>query len=465
MTKYTQEQILFDDLFAVLQFQERQRKSRTQLETLAESIRTNGLLHLPVIFRDEKGAVVIVAGAGRIEALNMLRNDPTFDGSQFFPLITVSVSDHPLSPDELTIAEYEENTAREDLKPADMLLAKRDVVLAYERLYGVKKSTAKDASGISRAMIAKKLNMSPAALSQDLTLANFVLATGDRTKDALTVSEIAQALSALQKRASLIEANAKHEEVMKGLTQDDVRKLKADAYVTGSFFDLVTGVGSGTKDFVELDSPYGIGLLEITNTVTTHSTTYEEWKPEEYEKNLPIMLNEAYRVLKPDRYAIFWLAINRWYNQAMEAARAAGFSVDTMPGFWIKDRGRSNSPNQRLTNVIESFLVLHKGDPKLAKPGTNNVFFEKLDSNKRHRTQKSVSLYEKILGTFCLPAYDILVGFAGSGNALLAAFNIKCSPIGFDIIKENRHQYVNFVMNGESEDTKQEEDENETITE
>lgn len=459
MKHYTQKQISFEDLFAALQTQPRQRKSREQLSELMASIKMNGLLHPPVIFYNENGTLLVVAGAGRIEALNLLKSDPDFDGSQFFPMITVSVSDHPLTVDELTIAEFEENAVREDLKPADMLLAKKAVVLAYERHFGVKRSTAKDAPGISRAMIAKRLKMSEAALSQDMSLANFVEATGDMTKGALTVTEIAQALASLKKRANLIEANAKHQEIISGLGADDIRRIKTDAYKTGSFFDLIAEVEDGTKDFVELDSPYGIALLEITNTVSTHSSTYEEWEEPEYEKNLPVMLNEAYRVLKPNRYAIFWLAINRWYNQAIEAGRTAGFSVDTIPGIWVKERGRSNSPNQRLTNVIETFLVLRKGEPTLAKSGTNNVFFEKTDSKKRHRTQKSIRLYERILGTFCLPAYDILVGFAGSGNALLAAFNIKCNAVGFDLIKENRDQYVDFIMKDGEENDEEDVDE------
>lgn len=459
MKHYIQKQILFEELFAALQAQSRQRKSRSQLSELMASIKMNGLLHPPVIFYNEDGTISVVAGAGRIEALSLLKSDPEFDGSQFFPLITVSVSDHTLSKDELTIAEFEENAVREDLKPADMLLAKREVVHAYERHFGKKQSTAKDAPGISRAMIAKRLKVSEASLSQDITLANFVEATGDMTKDALTVTEIAQALSTLKKRASLIEANAKHQEIISGLGAEDIRKIKTDAYKTGSFFNLITGIEDRTKDFVELDSPYGIGLLEITDTVGTHSSTYEEWEEEEYKENLPKMFNEAYRVLKPNRYAIFWLAINKWYIQAIEAGRAAGFSVDTIPGIWVKERGRSNSPNQRLTNVIETFLVLHKGEPTLVKPGTNNVFFEKMDSKKRHRTQKSVKLYERILGTFCLPAYDILVGFAGSGNALLAAFNIKCNAVGFDLIKENRDQYVDFIMKDGGENDEEDVDE------
>lgn len=447
---YKIEKVDFDTLYNALKGQTRQRKSRSELAKLIESIKENGLLHPPVITQDEKG-LHVVAGAGRIEALNYLKQDKDFmlsSGSAYFPLITVSISDHTLSDDELIIAEFEENTAREDLTPADSLLATKAVVEAYKRMHGVKTSTAKDAPGVSNAIIAKRLKKSEASLSRDLQLADFVEATGDLTTKSLSVSEIAAALETVKRKGNLALANKKHEKSIANLSTTDIRRIKADAFQIGDALELIKGIKSESYDFVEMDSPYGIDLLNLTQTDTSAASHYKEWSPEQYRTNLPLMMQQAYRLLRNDRYAIFWFALNRWYKEAIEEAEAVGFSVDRIPGVWIRPVGFNNAPTIRLTNVVENFLVLHKGDARLAKAGTNNVFTEKpvASQKKIHRTEKPIELYENLFKTFLLPASDILVMFAGSGNALIAGLNHKCNVLGFDLIKENKDAYINRIM-------------------
>lgn len=448
---YRIEKVDFDALYNALKSQTRQRKSRSELSKLIESIKENGLLHPPVVTQTGEKGFHIVAGAGRIEALNYLKQDQDFmlsSGSAYFPSISVSVSDHALSDDELTIAEFEENAAREDLTPADSLLATKAVVEAYKRLHGVKTSTAKDAPGISNAGIAKRLKKSEASLSRDLQLADFVEATGDLTTKSLSVSEIAAALETVKRKGALALASKKHERSIASLSVTDVRRIKADAFQIGNALELVGSIKPESYDFVEMDSPYGIDLLNLTGTDTSAASHYKEWTPEEYRTNLPLMMQQAYRVLRNDRYAIFWFAINRWYKEAVEEAEAAGFSVDRIPGIWIRPVGFNNAPTIRLTNVAETFLVLHKGDARLAKAGVNNVFAEKPVASKKkiHRTEKPVELYENLFKTFLYPASDILVMFAGSGNALIAGLNHRCNVLGFDLVKENKDAYIDRVM-------------------
>ena len=88
----------------------------------------------------------------------------------------------------------------------------------------------------------------------------------------------------------------------------------------------------------------------------------------------------------------------------------------------------------------------YKGNAKLNK-ARNSVYDYAGVPNKEHATEKPIEMYNDLLYTFVGEGSNILVPFAGSGNALLAAANIQCTVIGYDLAEEHKAAYTEKIIN------------------
>ena len=96
------------------------------------------------------------------------------------------------------------------------------------------------------------------------------------------------------------------------------------------------------------------------------------------------------------------------------------------------------------------FYYVKKGDAKinLEKRGRSNVFnFPPVfPAKKIHPTERPVELIEELLDVFAWEGSRVLVPFAGCGNTLVAAYNKKMFPIGYDLSPEYKEGYVSRIM-------------------
>ena len=123
-----------------------------------------------------------------------------------------------------------------------------------------------------------------------------------------------------------------------------------------------------------------------------------------------------------------------------------GFTVDDpAPAIWYKSGrpGMARQPDLILASNYETFWYARKGRPGIQKPGRPNVFdFPTPTTNRIHPTERPIEMIQTLLSTFVTPASRIIVPFAGSGNTLLAAANLRMTGVAFDICDKYRPNFV-----------------------
>lgn len=221
------------------------------------------------------------------------------------------------------------------------------------------------------------------------------------------------------------------------------------SYHVGDFFDLIKKVPERSVDFIELDPDWGIDFIEREAEKGQEiDSSYREVKPEDYKAYIEGVANEAYRVMKDHSWAIVWYSMEHWHEVTKQALIDAGFFVTGMPAFWDKAEmhGGTSTPAYRLADNAAAFFYIRKGNCRISKErmGRSNVFsYRRPRKNERfHAAEKPIELYMDIIRTFSNEGARLISGFAGSGNFLLAANNLKRNAIGFDLVEQNKNNFI-----------------------
>lgn len=214
--------------------------------------------------------------------------------------------------------------------------------------------------------------------------------------------------------------------------------------------DALKGMQSllaNSVDFANVDTPYGIDLTEqkkIQSDVRTDDD-YIEWPKDIYIKNIVLIAEQCYRILKPNSWMLFWFG-QEWYKEVFCVLKDAGFGVDKIPGVWYGGAGAAQTmaPEVNLGRSYEQFFICRKGDPILVKRGRPNVFcFDKLGpQNKIHPTEKPLPLMVELLETFLLPGQVGISPLIGSGNDLRAGYIHNCHWFGFDLNSDVKNKFL-----------------------
>lgn len=415
---------------------DRARIDYKDMETFCASIVKNGLIH-PVAVQALNEGYKLIAGGRRYRAHEKLERDS----------IPCRVYDHELTELELKTIELEENIQREDLEWAEKVNLQRDIHRLQVEIYGVKTSTAKDASGHSMADTATLLGVNKATISKDIKLADsmetFPEAPWERCKTQKDATNLQKKLEDTILRQDLAEKATK----ALGVGDKLIKKIM-DSYIVGDFFDYVKDIPDGSMHLVEIDPPYGIDLKTVKATRNGAGAEgldeYNEWIDTEYPELMMKTLKECYRVMSPNSWLICWFAPEPWFELIYSMIKNTGFKTHKMCGIWVKPTGQTNSPTLRLGNAYEMFFYAYKGKATLSRPGRSNVFQHKPvnPDDKRHPTERPISLMRDIYSTFTKENARVMIPFAGSGVGNLAAVAEKMIPISFDLNQGYKDRFI-----------------------
>lgn len=242
-------------------------------------------------------------------------------------------------------------------------------------------------------------------------------------------------------------------------------------YTIGDVFEGMSGLKTnGVIDLIECDPPYGVDLPKVASTEKASITAkkqleeYQEIKQEDYPQFLSKLCNETYRVAGKDCWMIFWFSF-LWYNETKTLLESAGWKVDSVPGLWIKNTGRTPRPDILLARSYEQFFICRKGNPRLSKEGRKNTFEFQGETNKWHPAQRPVVLIEELLRVFAGNWAIVFVPFLGSGNTLRACYKQGVKGFGFDTNPEYKKYFLLEVekdtrksFSGSEEDLEETED-------
>ena len=422
-------------------FGDRTRQDYGDIAELKKSIQEKGLIQ-PIAVKDlNNGSFLLLAGGRRLRACAELNLSE----------IPIRIYTHELTEEEAKTIELEENLQRLNLSwPEECKLVKQiqDLQVA---IHGVKVSTSPGAAGWSQQDTSELLNINKQQTSTDIQLAKAleiipILATCDTKSDAI---KLMKKLLMQFDNSQIVLAAATRQ----ATTPIEVlRKQITDAYLINDCVEGMKQIPDQSIDLVEIDPPYAIKLQEVKFVWQQGDLQHDSLMKEDYNEiegdlYLPFIekvTKEAFRVMKPDSWLLFWFAPDPWFNSIYKLIQQAGFFVRRLPLLWVKKQGQTLMPARYLAHAYEMCFYARKGNPVIQKQGRIDTFEYPIvhQSRRIHPTERPLEMMEDLLATFTTPNSSVLVPFAGSGNTILAAFNLGMTAFGFDLSKAYRDAFV-----------------------
>lgn len=434
-----------------IDYGDRGRKDYKDIALLASSIRERGLIHPIAVMPHPIGkGYLLLAGGRRLRAHEFLGRKEI--ECKLFP--------GGIGELERRLVELSENIHREQLEYHEKIAMTQKIRDLMVQIYGRKKSTAPDAPGVSDRDVAKMMGITHAKLSQDLNLAKamdtFEEVDWTQCKNRQEAIRLKDSISRVIIRQEAAKEFEREVASPTGAAPEAWKQKLASFYIVGDFFEQAENLPAEAFKLVEIDPPYSIDLQTKKDKKTSYGRYsygpdgYNEIDKKHYPKFLLQTFQACYRVMSRDSWLVCWLAPNPWYQTVMRLLKATGFICRGLPCVWTKGVGQTNTPRRHLGSSCEFFLYARKGDPAIANMGRTNQFDYKPASShkKEHPTERPVDLMEDIVTTFAIEGDRILVPFAGSGSTLIAAYNKKMIPIGFDLGEIHKEAFVARLMGG-----------------
>ena len=438
---------------------DRYRKNYKDLEGLMMSIKEQGLIH-PIAIEHTPGSTFeykLLAGGRRYRAVCELG----------YATISSRIFEEGLDNYDRRIIELTENLVREDLTYSEEVAITKKVHELQEEKLGPASRTG---GGASHDKTANMLNRSRSTVQSDIELAEAI----EELPELAECKNKSEALKKYKKLKESIYKSELSERFSKKINKDNVddsRKKVVNSYVVKDFFKGAKQLDSGMFNCVEIDPPYGIDLKKTKKSSTTDG--YTDVDQNEYYDFLSKVCKESYRLITSSGgWVILWFGQDPWSaiktdvlngvgtpitlydNTIYRILAETGFTkISRIPAIWAKEKhtGQTRWPEYRLGSSYEPFLYARKGDAVIYNPGRNNIYSSApvpVD-RKVHPTERPIEMIQEVLRTFSPPGGSVLVPFAGSGNTLLAAYNMAMTAVGFDLSQEYKDSFVQKVSTGQ----------------
>ena len=435
---------MFDPVVGIVspedvKFGERFREDYGDISGLVADIKERGIVQPLAVKELGEGKYLLLAGGRRMTAAKRMG------------LTEIPVRIYPANLTEMQARAIElaENIQRKDLSWDEELKLTEEIDTLYKAMYGEKTKRVSgnpEDVGWSQRDTANLLGRSRSSVSQDLELAKAVKELPE-LKGAKTKDEARKVLKKLAEQEALREVSEQLSKVEAKTPEDVLHKKVFDAYAVLDAFVGMAELPDASIDLIEVDPPYGIDLQDVKRTEQSASlkntAEYNEVPRGEYPAFLDKLIKECSRLLKPNGWLLFWFAPEPWFDEVLKVMRKYGFKVKGLPALWVKPTGQTMQPEHYLGNQWEPFFYATKKHGRIVKP-KGNVFTTKPvpSSRKTHPTERPIELMEEIIATFATVGSTVLVPFAGSGNSILAAFNLKMKGFGYDLTQEYKDRYA-----------------------
>lgn len=392
-----------------------------ELEQLAASIDSKGLLHPPVLRSDQR---TLLAGERRVRAIRKLfekGKGVTHGGVEspvgFVPYTTVG------ELDSLTLreAELEENVIRTDLTWQEKNLAIAELhKLRQEQkaVNGGGKQSLRDTATEILGAIANGVQI------EKIRIANTIAEHMDDPEVA-NASDEKSALKVITKKAMDAHRARLLEEFG---TRPTVHSVKQ-----GNAFDLIKHVPDRSVDVILSDPPYGIDADSFGSQA---SAQHEYADSAEYAvRCYSLIFEEANRICKPSAFIMLFCDI-RLFNVFTELGRELlneTWSIWETPFIWSKGTGMLPVPDKGPRRSYEAILYAYSGNRKWNATGVSDVIEIPAVAKPEFGAQKPNDLYSLLLSRVCLPGDTVIDPFAGAGPILAACHRNKCKAIAFEM--------------------------------
>jgi ParB/RepB/Spo0J family partition protein len=416
----------------------RYRTDLGDIESLKQSIQTNGLWH-PIVVKETDNITQpyqLLAGGRRLEACRQLG----------WSEVKASIYPSDLTELESRAIELFENIDRKDMEYAEQVALTNRIHKIMQEIHGPKGS-APQSEGHSMRDTAKMLGKSAATVSLDIELAEAIEVIPELA-EAGTKAEAMKMLKTLKKTYEAKEL-AKAVEKERADTPDKIlHKQIMNSYIIGDFFEKIKDVPDNSMDLIELDPDWG--AIDLESRPVEHEALHKMkvggyTKAEgDYLEYLDKVLGECVRVLSETGWIILWFAYHPLGNEIWKLCEKYKLKGPGTPCVWVKPAGQVRAAETNLVRCYELFYYMRKPSARLAREGTHDIFsFRTVAPESRiHITEKPIELMCAIYDTFVKPGSRILIPFLGSGNGILAAYNVNCTAFGFEMNKDIKDKFT-----------------------
>ena len=407
---------------------DRFRKDYGDLSELKGSIETHGLINPIAVMETDEG-LELAAGGRRLQSMVELG----------LTEVTVWV----FEGDELDLRSIElaENIFRKDLEwPEKVALVKRLDTLQKEKFGSAGQGRKDPTKGWTIGDTAKALGLSDVLVRSDIKLAEAI-------EEIPALAELDSKEEAKRAYTKLQEALLLDEIAKRRVTQAKAKKGKLiESYIVSDIFDSIKKIPDQSFDLIDADPPYGVSYNTM---VEDWKDDWSDWDETKYKSYFPQLIRQFHRVLTPTGWLIVWLA-SRNLDITIDMLEKFGFKVWRVPAIWVKSPGSCVQPKVQLKNSYEPFLYAQKGHGEVVKQGNPNVFMVPQSRDRIHQAEKPIDLMKSVLEVFGRTGDRVLVPFAGSGNTIIAAHELKMSAVAYDLSKKHRDKFIVRATGGEN---------------
>ena len=394
--------LLLTDIQVVRHDRIRRETTPDSVSVLADSISRLGLIHPPVVTRDN----VLVSGETRLEAVRSL-------GWTHIPVQFVDT----LSSEELLAIELEENVKRKDL-------SWQEQCDAVKRFHELKSSTAPD---WSVDQTASEIGLSTNTIRNYLTVAKEVAAGNTKVAAAKDYSVALGVARRTSERRAADELSAI------GVATESSRPTSP--ILNTSFLEWVESYSGPPFNLLHCDFPYGISADKFNQGAANAYGGYED-SPEVYWQLVHCLCANRDKLLGTSGHALFWFSM-RYYQETLDTL-SKSFSVDLHPLIWFKsdNTGALPDPTRGPRRVYETAFLLSHGDRKIIS-AVANTFPAPVSRVAGHMSEKNEDMLAHFFRMFVDSNTRMLDPTCGSGSALRAARRLGAgSVLGLEINPE-----------------------------
>lgn len=385
----------------------RQRRELKGIPDLADSISRLGLIHPPVVTRDN----VLVSGERRVTAMRSLG----------WTSCSIQYVDE-IDPPTLRAIELEENIKREDIPWKDRCNA----ILEFNEL---RKASV---PGWSQEKTAEALGIAPSTVTVHIQVAKELAKGNTRVVDAPKFSVARGIVDRAQQRQAATEMDAfKSTKAIPSSGEEPY----PNSIIVADFNEWAPRYDGPKFNLLHCDFPYGINADTFAQGSAPAHGGYDD-TPDVYWRLMDTLGNNLNRLCSESCHMIFWFSMKH-YMETLYALRNMGWTCDGYPLIWLKSDnvGTLPDPERGPRRVYETAFFCARGDRKIVS-AVGNGYAAPTD-----RTIHTTAKPEPTLRHFFRMVVDehtrLLDPTAGSGTALRGAESLgaKC-VVGLEINEE-----------------------------
>lgn len=263
----------------------------------------------------------------------------------------------------------------------------------------------------------------------------------------LKLAEAMRMFPSLAKEKNKTTAFKKYQQLQEGFLRAEINRRRDKTIVPNVIHgDCITEtkkMEDGCFDMILADFPFGVDVKKSAGLGKRGKEViaYDD-SPYDAMELLRKASKELYRVLKDDRHAMFFFAMDN-YEKVKKILTEAGFVVENMPLIWNKTYGSSAATGDSFPAAYEPIFWCRKGRRKLNTTIPNVLTYSRVPPKKKqHPNEKPVPLLVALIEACTFSSESVYDPVAGGGSVLEASMETgrKCT-----VCEKNEMYYMRIL--------------------